>query len=331
MFIVDAAITLPIALLGFVFLPGLPWNAQPSVVLTASVSPRISTFTYKLLYNLSLSRMSRQDVSLARSRMQSVGRKEAQPWTRDKLRRLFSSWQVYVLPVLYTLWNQSNVQSPFRYWLKSLSADPPPVPGLRFSITQINLSSSFKSDGPVPTRTHAAPVPIPATILLVCMSLSWAWLSDGPFRGRRWPFIFLGAALNVSSLTLSPRSSSLADQCTPSGLVRCRLAGAPTLPAHRPSLRALSSGQRRSELFTSLLRLRALLTATSVQEGSGPMILAWIGEITGGDVSASTGPVPLPPASLTRAIQQNEHRAIIVAAGNDLAYIVHAVAINVVW
>lgn len=110
MFIVDAAITLPVALLGFVFLPGLPWNAQPSVVLTASVSPRVSTVTSDL-HNLSCSRRSRQDITLARSRMHSVGRKEAQPWTRDKLRRLLSSWQVYVLPVLYTLWNQSNVQS----------------------------------------------------------------------------------------------------------------------------------------------------------------------------------------------------------------------------
>ena len=29
------------------------------------------------------------------------------------------------------------------------------------------------------------------------MSLVWAWLSDGPFRGARWPFIYLGAGITL--------------------------------------------------------------------------------------------------------------------------------------
>jgi ACS family pantothenate transporter-like MFS transporter len=29
------------------------------------------------------------------------------------------------------------------------------------------------------------------------MSLSWAWISDGPFRGARWPFIYLGAFITI--------------------------------------------------------------------------------------------------------------------------------------
>jgi hypothetical protein len=30
------------------------------------------------------------------------------------------------------------------------------------------------------------------------MGLIWAWLSDGPCRGARWPFIYVGAVINVS-------------------------------------------------------------------------------------------------------------------------------------
>jgi sugar phosphate permease len=30
------------------------------------------------------------------------------------------------------------------------------------------------------------------------MALIWAWLSDGPFKGRRWPFIYAGAVIAVS-------------------------------------------------------------------------------------------------------------------------------------
>jgi ACS family pantothenate transporter-like MFS transporter len=31
------------------------------------------------------------------------------------------------------------------------------------------------------------------------MALAWAWTSDGPLQGKRWPFIYAGAALTVSS------------------------------------------------------------------------------------------------------------------------------------
>jgi len=30
------------------------------------------------------------------------------------------------------------------------------------------------------------------------MAIIWAWLSDGPFRGARWPFIHAGAVITVS-------------------------------------------------------------------------------------------------------------------------------------
>lgn len=30
------------------------------------------------------------------------------------------------------------------------------------------------------------------------MALIWGWLSDGPCRGARWPFIYIGAFTTVS-------------------------------------------------------------------------------------------------------------------------------------
>jgi ACS family pantothenate transporter-like MFS transporter len=42
------------------------------------------------------------------------------------------------------------------------------------------------------------------------MALIWAWASDGLLRGTRWPFIYIGAVITVSSeillvVTTSPR------------------------------------------------------------------------------------------------------------------------------
>jgi hypothetical protein len=40
-------------------------------------------------------------------------------------------------------------------------------------------------------------VPLPTTGIFIGMSLIWAWLSDGPFKGRRYPFIYAGAVVPV--------------------------------------------------------------------------------------------------------------------------------------
>lgn len=41
-------------------------------------------------------------------------------------------------------------------------------------------------------------VPLPTTAVLIGMALVWAWVSDGPCRGARWPFIYIGAVTTVS-------------------------------------------------------------------------------------------------------------------------------------
>lgn len=76
------------------------------------------------------------------------------------------------------------------YWLKSFNAKPAPVPGTTFTVVQIN------------------DLPLPTTGIFIAMALIWGWLSDGPCRGARWPFIYAGVVLNVSSRQFLLRSIS---------------------------------------------------------------------------------------------------------------------------
>ncbi|KAJ7062019.1 major facilitator superfamily domain-containing protein [Mycena amicta] len=153
--IVDAIVTIPIALFGYVFLPNLPWAAKPSILLTE------------------------QDIALARARMKAVGRKESEPWTWAKLRKILTHWYIYILPIEYVLWNNAPAQSPFQYWLKSFNVKPYPVPGTHWTVSQIQL------------------LPLPGTAIFVVTALILAWLSDGPWKGTRWPVIVFGAILTL--------------------------------------------------------------------------------------------------------------------------------------
>lgn len=47
-------------------------------------------------------------------------------------------------------------------------------------------------------------VPLPTTAVLIGMGLIWAWVSDGPCRGARWPFIYIGAFTTVSKNIITP-------------------------------------------------------------------------------------------------------------------------------
>lgn len=86
------------------------------------------------------------------------------------------------------------------YWLKSFNATPPPVPGTTYTVAQINdrkqefahcLQLLLLIVLNLPT------VPIATTGIFVPVAFAWALLADGPCRGRRWPFIYIGAVINV--------------------------------------------------------------------------------------------------------------------------------------
>jgi len=184
--------------------------------------------------------------------MEAIGRKGAEPWSRAKLKRFFTKWHFWILPLLYVIWNNSGIQSPMGYWLKSFNTVPHPVPGTTFTVSQINL------------------LPLPGTAIGVVNALTWAWIADGPMRGTRWPFLYLNAFLTIIF--------------------------AATL-LHLP-------------VYKSIKGHFVVYYLSNIAGSAGPMVLNWIGEISTAD---------------------NEARAILVAMGNDLAYVVQAVAPNFVW
>ncbi|KAK4685091.1 MFS transporter, ACS family, pantothenate transporter, partial [Tremellales sp. Uapishka_1] len=228
LFIIDAIFTLPIAILGFFFLPNLPLEGKRSWWLTED------------------------EFALARSRLQHEGHAGKTPWTWPKLRKLLTSWHTYFLPLLYVIWNNGYIQAPMGYWLKSFNTKPYPVPGTHFSISDINC------------------LPLVSSAVLIVVALSWAWLSDGWAKGRRWPFIYIGAVYTL--------------------IINVVLLKIP--------------------LYKNLNGVKAVYWIMYAGSGAGPLILTWINEICADDT---------------------EKRAILVAAANDLAYVVQAVAPNFVW
>lgn len=101
--------------------------------------------------------------------MKAVGRAEPEPWTKTKFKRIFTSWHPWLLPMVYVIWNNSGIHQPMGFWLKSFDSIPSPVPGVTYTVSQINL------------------LPLPAIGMFVVAALAYAWISDGPLRGRRWP------------------------------------------------------------------------------------------------------------------------------------------------
>lgn len=138
------------------------------------------------------------------------------------------------------------------YWLKSFNKSPSPVPGVSFTVPQINN------------------LPLVSEGIFIAMSLVWAWLSDGPLRGRRYPFIYLGAFITLIFSVLL----------------------------------------RQTPLYGDIYQRKILYWLSRLGNGAGPLILTWINEICSDDT---------------------EKRALLVGAGNDLAYVVQAVAPNFVW
>lgn len=147
LFIVNTVISLPIAIAGFFFLPDVPeitraWWLKP------------------------------EEIVLARKRMELEGRANRAPYTKAKVKRIFTSWHIYLLPLLYIFFNNGGgaaSQPAFQLWLKDRGA----------SITDINV---------YPTLT---------SVVQVISTLAYAWSSDTLFKGERWPPIVFSACMNL--------------------------------------------------------------------------------------------------------------------------------------
>ncbi|OQE20131.1 hypothetical protein PENFLA_c017G06053 [Penicillium flavigenum] len=138
LFIIDGVISLPVAISGFFILP--------------------------------------DEINLAQTRMKLEGRQNRQPYTKSKLKKIFTSWHIYLLTLLYICFNNgaAGSQPIFQQYLKN-SKDPV------YSISQINS---------IPTTTPA---------VQVVTTLAYAWISDTILNGRRWPPIIFGACVNIIS------------------------------------------------------------------------------------------------------------------------------------
>ncbi|OCF72392.1 pantothenate transporter [Kwoniella mangroviensis CBS 8886] len=228
LFIIDAIITLPIASLGYAFFPSAPLQDKKAWWLT------------------------QEEHELAQWRLTSIARAGRSKWTKAKFKKLFESWHTYILPFLYVIWNNGGGQQAMGYWLKSFNATPAPVPGVHFSVPEINQ------------------LPLITRGVFIISAIAYAWLSDGPLKGRRWPFIYLNAA--------------------------CSLIFAATL--------------LKIDLYANITGTKVLHWFQDFGSGAGPLILTWINEICSDDT---------------------EKRALLVAAGNDLAYVVQSIMPNFVW
>lgn len=150
LFVVDGLISLPIAIGGFLLLPDVP---------------EITKVWY----------LTPWERDFSRKRMQSEGRAQRAPYTRAKFRKIFTSWHIYLLSILYISFNNASSgigQPTFAMFLK-VSTNP------RYSIAQINL---------YPTATAG---------VSVITTLIYAWTSDSTFRGARWPPMLIGGLVCI--------------------------------------------------------------------------------------------------------------------------------------
>lgn len=154
LFIINTVISLPIALAGYFMIPDVP---------------EITRAWY----------FTKEDIALSQMRMQLEGRAKRAPFTKGKLKKIFSSWHIYLLSLLYIFFNNGNgaaSQPAFSLWLKQQG----------YSVTDINT---------YPTITIA---------ITVITTLLYAWTSDSVFKGERWPpIVFAGIVSIIVNVSLT--------------------------------------------------------------------------------------------------------------------------------
>ncbi|KAK7960486.1 major facilitator superfamily transporter [Apiospora saccharicola] len=147
LFITNTVVSLPIALVGFFFLPDIP---------------EINTAWY----------FTPDAVALAKRRMELEGRATRQPFTKKKVANIFSTWHIYMLVLLYIVFNNGNggnSQPAFQLWLKSE----------HYGVREVNL---------YPTLTE---------VISIVTTLIYAWTSDTVFHGARWPPIVFSGLVKI--------------------------------------------------------------------------------------------------------------------------------------
>lgn len=163
LFITNTIVSLPIAISGFFFLPDLP---------------EITKVWY----------LTPDEIKLAKKRMELEGRAKREPFTKAKVKKIFSSWHIYLLTLIYVLFNNGNgasSQPAFQIWLKEEG----------YTVKQANL------------------FPTIVEVISVVTTLIYAWTSDSVFRGARWPAVVFSGLVKIVAY------SALTAWTVPKGLI----------------------------------------------------------------------------------------------------------------
>ncbi|KAJ4856852.1 major facilitator superfamily domain-containing protein [Trichoderma breve] len=154
LFIINTVISLPIALAGYFMIPDVP---------------EITRAWY----------FTKDDIAIAQKRMQLEGRANRAPFTKKKVKKILSSWHIYLLTLLYIFFNNGNgaaSQPAFQLWLKKEG----------YSVTQINT---------YPTITTAITVVTTLIYALTVWNIPIGW---------KWACFFLaGFGGGISGLTFA--------------------------------------------------------------------------------------------------------------------------------
>ncbi|KAH8903564.1 MFS general substrate transporter [Coniochaeta sp. PMI_546] len=147
LFIMDGVISFPIALASFYFLPDLP----------ETTGRRIFT---------------EEEIELAQRRMVLAERKSREPFSRRKIKKVLTSWHIYLLSFYYVFISGSMGTPVFPQYLK-LHVNP------KYTVQQINL---------YPSGLFA---------IQAVSAVVYAWISDTVLKGSRWTILFFGAVINL--------------------------------------------------------------------------------------------------------------------------------------
>ncbi|OTA99904.1 hypothetical protein M426DRAFT_268431 [Hypoxylon sp. CI-4A] len=151
LFIVNTTISLPIAIAGFFLFPDVP---------------EITRAWW----------LTKEEIVVAKKRMELEGRANRGSYTKAKFHKIFTSWHIYALTLLYIFFNNGSgygSQPAFALWLKSEG----------YSITAINS------------------YPTIASAIAVIFTYIYAWTSDSLFRGARWPLMIFSGTVNIITNT----------------------------------------------------------------------------------------------------------------------------------
>ncbi|PMD37533.1 MFS general substrate transporter [Hyaloscypha variabilis F] len=145
-----AVISLPIAFASFYFLPDTPDTNRGSYFTEA-------------------------EIVLAKKRMVLEGRKPRAPYTVAKVKKILTSWHIWLFSLLYSFFGGTQGTPIFPQYLKDAKKGKKP----RYNLIQINNYPSF---------TFA---------VAVVAAVAYAWISDSVLGGRRWPLMIFAGVFQV--------------------------------------------------------------------------------------------------------------------------------------